>query len=328
VYKGLSVCVVVPAYNEERLVGKVVATMPELVDHIVVVDDHSADATSDAARAVGDPRAEVIRLPENQGVGGAILTGHRRALELGADVSVVMAGDAQMDPGYLPDLLDPIAEDGYGFAKANRFTSATSYRGMPVVRVFGNIVLSFCTKMASGYWHLFDPQNGYTAVRTDVLALLDLESISRRYEFENDLLISLSIADVPAVDVAIPAVYAEEVSGIRLRKVIPAIGALLVRGFFRRVMLKYVLRSFSPIALLLFTGLALLAWSVLFGLWVLYHSIGEPTASTGTVLLSVAPFLVAVQLLLHALVLDIQESPDRPTLRAGRRRGPPRRPAA
>ena len=263
------------------------------------------------------PKTQPTNVPKssgsrkNQGVGGAILTGHRRALELQADVSVVMAGDAQMDPAFLPKLLDPIADDGYGFAKANRFYASGSYEGMPFVRVLGNITLSFLTKLASGYWHLFDPQNGYTAVTTDALRLIDLDNVAKRYEFENDLLIHLSIADVPATDVAIPAVYDEEVSAIKMRKVVPAISFLLVRGLFRRVILKYVLRSFSPIALLLFAGLALLAWSVLFGVWVLYQTIGPATASTGTVLLCVAPFLVAVQLLLNALQLDIQESPDR-----------------
>lgn len=310
-YKGLRICVVVPAYNEERLISRVVETMPEFVDHIIVIDDHSQDATATRAREAADTRTEVITLAQNLGVGGAILTGHRRALDLGADVSVVMAGDAQMDPAYLPSLLDPIADEGFGFAKANRFFSSGSYVGMPRYRIFGNIVLSFMTKLASGYWHLFDPQNGYTAVTTAALRRLDLDQVAKRYEFENDFLINLCIADVTATDVPIPAVYDEEVSSIKLRKVIPALSFLLFRGFFRRVMLKYVLRSFSPIALLLLTGLALLIWSIAFGIWVLLHTIGPSTASTGTVILCVAPFLVAVQLLVNALVLDIQESPDR-----------------
>src|SRR5689334_8331136 len=138
----MRVAVVVPAHNEERLVATVVTTAPALVDHVIVVDDASTDGTSDAARATGDPRLEVHRLEENQGVGGAILAGHARALGLGADVSVVMAGDAQMDPDFLPQLLDPIADGEAGFTKANRFYDATSFEGMPRHRVFGNIVLS------------------------------------------------------------------------------------------------------------------------------------------------------------------------------------------
>jgi glycosyltransferase involved in cell wall biosynthesis len=308
-YHGKRIAVVVPAFKEEALIATVITTMPDFVDHVVVIDDCSPDATSARANEVGDPRCEVIRHEVNQGVGGAIITGHRRAIELGADVSVVMAGDAQMDPAYLPSLLDPVCDHGYGFAKANRFFSSSSFKGMPPVRVFGNVVLSFLTKLASGYWHLFDPQNGYTAVTTDVLRRLDLDAIAKRYEFENDLLINLNILDVRATDVPIPAVYGAEVSGIRLGRVVPAITFLLVKGFWRRIMLKYVLRSFSPVALFLFVGTALLGWSVLFGLWVLWQTIGTPQASAGTVLLCVVPFIVGVQLLLSALTLDIQNSP-------------------
>ena len=168
-YRDVCVAVVVPAHNEELLVGTVIKTMPDLVDHVIVVDDASSDATSEAARAMGDPRVEVHRLPENQGVGGAIVHGHKRALELGCDVSVVMAGDAQMDPAYLPQLLDPIADGEAAFTKANRFYGEGSFDGMPRHRVVGNIGMSFLTKAASGYWGLFDPQNGYTAIHRSAL---------------------------------------------------------------------------------------------------------------------------------------------------------------
>ena len=159
-YKGMAVAVVVPAHQEQRHIAAVIATMPVWVDHIIVIDDASSDATFDVATAAADARTEVIRHDKNTGVGGAIVTGHSRALELGADVSVVMAGDGQMDPNYLPQLLDPIADDGYGFAKANRFYSMQSIERMPRLRVFGNMVLTFLTKSASGYWDLVDPQNG------------------------------------------------------------------------------------------------------------------------------------------------------------------------
>lgn len=309
-YAGQRVAVVVPAYREERHVGEVIRNAPGLVDHIIVVDDASPDATSEAARAVADPRVEVIRHEQNTGVGGAILTGHARAIELGADVAVVMAGDNQMDPAYLPTLLDPIVERGYGFTKANRFFSTTSFKGMPRHRVFGNVVLTFLTKVASGYWHLVDPQNGYTAVRTDVLRRLPLDKVAKRYEFENDLLIWLNILDVRALDVPVPAVYRDEVSSIRLGSVILRLLRLLFVGFWRRVWLKYVLWSFSPIALLLFTGSALVAFGILVGLWTLAHTLGPQTASAGTVLLAVTPFLVGTQMLIQALVLDIQATPD------------------
>lgn len=309
-YAGQRVAVVVPAYCEERHVGDVIRNTPAIVDHIIVVDDASPDGTSAAARAVADPRVEVIRHELNRGVGGAILTGHERAIELGADVAVVMAGDNQMDPDYLSALLDPIVSDGYGFTKANRFFSTTSFKGMPRHRIFGNVVLTFLTKVASGYWHLVDPQNGYTAVRTDVLRRLPLDRVARRYEFENDLLIWLNILDVRALDVPVPAVYRDEVSSIRLGSVVLRLLRLLFFGFWRRVWLKYVLWSFSPIALLLFTGSLLVLFGVLVGVWVLAHTMGPETASAGTVLLAVTPFLVGTQMLIQALVLDIQATPD------------------
>jgi glycosyltransferase involved in cell wall biosynthesis len=310
-YKHKVVSISVPAHNEEALIQKVITTMPEFVDHIVIVDDRSDDATADKARAIGDPRVDVIRHEVNKGVGGSIMTAHRKGLELGADLFVVMAGDAQMDPDYLPSLLDPLVDDDFGFSKANRFFSMDSFRGMPGHRVFGNVILSFMTKLASGYWNLFDPQNGYTALTRGALERLDLDRIAETYEFENDLLINLNILDVRAVDVPIPAMYGEEVSGMRLGRVIPRITRLLFRGFWKRLLWKYVFRSFSPIALFFFVGMALVAWGVLFGVWVLWHTLGPATASTGTVLISVVPFIIGIQLLLNALTLDIQQSPDR-----------------
>lgn len=321
-YKGLSVAVVVPAYNESALIGKTIGSMPDLVDHIIVVDDASADDTSAEAEAVGDPRLTLIRHRRNTGVGGAIVTGHHAALDLGADVSVVIGGDAQMDPVYLPDLLDPIAEEGVEFTKANRFFSRTSYAGMPRHRIFGSIVLSFMTKMASGYWHLFDPQNGYTAASRSALERVDLDGISQRYQFENDMLIHLNIADVWARDIPVPAVYGEEVSGMRMTKVVPAITGLLFRGFWRRILLKYVLYSFSPVALFLFAGLPLFLFGAGFGCWVLYEAMSDQVPSAATVMAATAPLLTGIHFLVNAMMLDIQESPDwNPRRRPHRERG-------
>lgn len=311
-YRELTVAAVVPAHNESTLIAKTIRTMPDFVDHIIVVDDCSSDDTSARARAVGDPRVTLIRHAENTGVGGAIMDGHRLALELKADVDVVMAGDAQMDPDYLPSLLDPIAEGRVEFTKANRFFSRDSYQGMPRHRVFGSVVLSFMTKAASGYWHLFDPQNGYTAIHARALRRIDLDTVSLGYEFENDLLIHLNIANVRARDVPVPARYGDEVSGMRMRKVIPAISGLLFRGFWRRIFLKYVLHSFSPVAVLLFSGLTLLGFGSVFGVGLIVQRVlmGGGTPSAGTVLIAVAPWLAGMHMVINAWLLDIQESPD------------------
>jgi glycosyltransferase involved in cell wall biosynthesis len=309
-YKGLKISVVVPAFNEERLVAETIRSMPELVDHVFVIDDCSADGTSEAAKSVDDPRVEVIRHEVNTGVGGAIITGHRRAMEVGGDIDVVMAGDAQMDPRYLPALLDPIADEGYGFTKANRFFGFESFHGMPLHRVFGNVILSFLTKVASGYWNLFDPQNGYTAIRQDVLARLPLDKIAKRYQFENDLLVHLAILSVRAKDVPIPAKYGAEISTMRLSRVAREISTLLFRRFWQRIWWKYVLWSFSPIALLLFSGLGLMLFGLGWGIFATVSALNANSPTAGTVLLAVTPMMTGVYMLIQALILDIQATPS------------------
>jgi glycosyltransferase involved in cell wall biosynthesis len=313
-YRGARIAAVVPAYKEELMIGRVIETMPDYVDDIVIVDDCSPDDTSGAVNRIGDKRVTLIRHETNQGVGGAIITGHRAALELGSDVNVIMAGDAQMDPAYLPRLLDQVTMGGYGFAKANRFYAPESFSGMPGHRVFGNIVLSFMTKLASGYWNLFDPQNGYTAIRSEVISRVPLERVAKRYSFENDLLTHLNILQVPAVDVPIPAVYGDEVSSIKLRSVIPELLNRLTVGFWTRIWYRYVLWSFSPIALLLFLGLILFTFGVIVSIWLVFQIAASVIATAATVMLAALPLMLGTQLLISALQLDIQATPSTPTM--------------
>lgn len=312
-YRGVCVAAVVPAYREEAHIGDVIKTMPDFVDHIVVVDDASPDRTAQVAAETGDPRLHLIRHERNEGAGSARKTAHRAALDLGADVDVVMDGDGQMDPAHLPRLLDPVV-DGFGYAKGNRFFSVGSWGGMPRYRVIGNVALSFLTKSSSGYWHVFDPQNGYTAIRADVLRRLPLDRVAGGYSYENDLLVYLNILDVPVADVPIPALYATESSGIRLARVVPELLWNLFRGFWRRIWWKYLVWSFSPVALLMLTGLLLILVGSVAGLFVSIASIGAPQPTAGTVMLAVVPFVVGIQTLLVALQLDIQASPDKPSL--------------
>ena len=313
-YKNAVIAAVVPAYREELMIAKVIETMPDFVDHIVIVDDCSPDRTAEVVLEQHDDRVTLVRHEVNQGVGGAIVTGHRAAIELGSDVNVVMAGDAQMDPDYLPDLLNKVTDDGFGFAKANRFYGPESFRGMPGHRVFGNVVLSFMNKLASGYWNLFDPQNGYTAIRTSVLRRVDLDRVSKRYSFENDLLIKLNILQVSATDVPIPAVYGDEVSSIRLRKVIPELLHKLTAGYWSRIWYRYVLWSFSPIALLLFAGILLTLLGTGIAIWVMFQIASSVVATAATVMLAALPLMIGIQMLIAALQLDIQATPDQPDL--------------
>ena len=309
-YKDRRIAVVIPAYNEAPHVGGVVAGIPDYVDHILVIDDGSNDETLAIATASGDPRVEGRRSTGNLGVGGATILGYEKALELGCDIAVKMDGDGQMSPAHLHLLLDAIIEDDYDYAKGNRFLAGESLHTMPRHRLIGNIILTFLNKLTSGYWHIFDPTNGYTAISADILRRLELDRINRRYFFENDMLIALNFHNARVADVAIPARYGEERSHLNPFKAGIIFPLLFLPRLWRRIYQKYVLRDFSPIALFLFMGLLLFAWGVIFGAyhWILSVATHH-VATTGTIMLSVLPLILGFQLILQAIVLDIQETP-------------------
>ena len=238
-YRGLKVAVVVPAYKEQEHIISTIDGIPDFIDMVIVIDDASPDATGECARTRASERVIVETLPKNRGVGGAIIHGHKIAMARGADVSVVMAGDDQMDPRYLPALLDPLADGNFDFSKGNRFFEKGSLRGMPAYRVVGNAGLSMLTKVSTGYWHIFDPQNGYTAITTAMLKKLPLDKIEERYDFENDLLIWLSIFGARVTDVNIPARYGSETSHIPLLSFTLRVVKTLTRGLARRLVWKF-----------------------------------------------------------------------------------------
>jgi glycosyltransferase involved in cell wall biosynthesis len=309
-YRERRIAAVVPAYNEETLIAKTVQGLPGFVDIIVVVDDCSTDGTFEAVSSVQDDRLVVHRLERNLGVGGAVLAGHRIAMDMGADILVVVAGDDQMDPDHIPRLLDPIVDEGYGFTKGNRFYSMASLEGMPRHRVVGNMGLTFVNKAASGYWNIVDPQNGYTAVTREALEMIPFDKIAQRYDFENDLLVWLNIANVRARDVNIPARYGAETSTISLTSFIPRLLRTFFRGFWRRMWYKYMLWSFSPIALLFLLGIVLLGIGTAVGLWATWEAFHGVSPTAGTTVLSVVPFFCGFVLVVQSLVLDIQATPD------------------
>lgn len=311
-YKGNSIAVVVPAHNEEELIGPTLADVPNYVDSIIVTDDASTDDTAARVEEIArrDARIVLIRHERNQGKGSAVVDGYRRAMHQGHDIVITMDGDHQMPSDHVSSLLDPLIERGYDAAKGNRFLAAPgTLARMPKYRLLGNILLTLATKIASGYWSIFDSQNGFWAVTAASLAKLDLSRIARRYDLENSLLIHLNILGARVADVAIPARYGNEISGIRLWRVTPSIMLTLLTGFWRRLLLRYVLYNFHPIALFTFSGLALTIWGLGFGIWVAISSLGPEATTSGTVMLAVLPFLMGFQLLLAALVLDILSEP-------------------
>jgi glycosyltransferase involved in cell wall biosynthesis len=241
VYRELRIAVVIPAFNERRKIAGTVATVPDFVDHILVIDDASLDDTARqaelAALGRGAPAGvEVIRHAANRGVGGAITTGYRRALALGADIAAVMAGDGQMDPRDLPALLDPIAAGAADYVKGNRFLHPAIWTTMPASRIVGNLVLSAATRVTSGYHHVFDSQCGYTAIHRDALATLELGKLFPRYGYPNDLLSRLRVANMRVTDVPVRPIYgAQWRSGINLGTALHPIPWVLLRSWGTRV---------------------------------------------------------------------------------------------
>jgi glycosyltransferase involved in cell wall biosynthesis len=309
-YRGLTVAVAIPAFRAEATIGQVIATLPALVDRVVVVDDASPDGTGTALAAVSDARLEVIKHERNRGVGGAMKTAFRRCLELGVDVVVKMDSDGQMDAARLPALLDALVDTGCDYAKGNRFLDEHALRDMPRVRLLGNLALTFLTKMASGYWHVFDPQNGYVACRATMLKRLDLDAVADDYFFENDMLVHLNILEGRVVDVPMPARYGDERSSMRLATVLRRFPLRLVDRLRKRIWQRYVLRDFSPVALFLFLGAPLMLAGTAFGAWAWYESAKTGVvSSTGRVMLSVLPIVIGFQLILQAVLLDISSSP-------------------
>ena len=301
---------VIPAYNVERSIRKVVDGIPDWVDRIIVVDDASHDGTLEEARRVASDRVVVLHHDVNQGVGGATLTGFQQALDDGMKIAVKMDGDGQMDPKFLPVLLDAVTVQGYDYAKGNRFLHSAELTTMPKHRLFGNFVLTFLTKLTSGYWNVFDPQNGYLAIRRDALSQLRFERLAKRFFFENDLLIHLNILGFRVKDVAIPAIYGDEKSNIKVSRILGSFPWYLFRRYWYRIYQKYVLRDFSPVALFLFLGMPFFFWGIGFGAFTWWKSWAYGhVATTGTVMLSVLPFLIGFELMLQAVILDIQATP-------------------
>jgi len=308
----LSLAVVVPCYNVEGQVEEVVRSLPAWVSHVIAVNDASTDGTAEVLErlAAEIPRLHVFGHPANRGVGGAMVTGYREALRAGADLIVKVDGDGQMDVAGLPDLLRPLLEGRADYAKGNRFRHVKDLQRMPKMRLLGNIVLTFMTKMASGYWHIFDAQNGYLAITRDALRSIPLEKIDNSYAFENSMLSLLNIENRPVVDVPMPAIYADEVSSMSLAKVVFSFPPKLLRMFLRRLFLKYLVYDVSPISLYMFSGSVFLAFGLLFGGFHWWRSIQTQVAApTGTVVLALLTFLMGFILFLQAVNLDIVNSP-------------------
>ncbi len=303
--------VVIPCFRVRRHILEVLAAVPTSVGRIYVVDDACTEGTGDLVESgCRDPRVKVLRHSTNQGVGGATITGYRAALADGARIVVRLDGDGQMDPALIARLVRPIETGEADYAKGNRFFELSGLRAMPWLRLFGNSVLSFASKLSSGYWNVFDPTNGFTAIHADVLRALPLDKLARGYFFESDLLFRLGTIRAVVTDVPMPARYGDEESGLVVGRIALPFARGHLANFGKRLFYNYYLRNFNVASIEIALALPMIA----FGVWIgatrwLEGSARGVTASAGTVMLAALPVLVGIQLLLAFLSYDTANVP-------------------
>lgn len=310
-----TIAVVIPAYKVEDHIEKVINGIPDIIDIIIVVNDCSPDHTTDRVRALNNPRIRIIEHKKNWGVGKAMLSGYAAAIEMGADIIIKMDGDDQMDPQYLPALIEPIDSGKADYTKGNRFLHFTQLQKMPTLRRIGNLGLTFLTKLASGYWNIYDPTNGYTAIRAKMLQQVNPYEISNNYFFETSMLCELRIAGAVVMDIAIPARYQGEKSSMNIGKQLFTFSINLLGHFSKRVYRLYFLYDFTAVSLYIIMGTILGVFGTIWGL-INWAKSAETliTASTGTVLLAVLPIILGVQFLIQAVALDIADTPKQVNL--------------
>ncbi len=311
--KGLKVFVVMPAYNESAHIADTISKVPSVVDKIIVVDDASTDNTVQIVSGIEDGRIEVVENKENLGVGGATIAGYKRALKEGADIVVKLDSDGQMEPRNIDKLIKPIVDCEADYAKGFRFHDRVTLRKMPKIRLIGNLGLSYLVKMASGYWNIFDPTNGFTAIHKASLELLELDNISSDYFFETDMLCNLYRLQAKVKDVMIATHYGQEASYLSPFKALIQFPPKLLWAYLKRIVWRYYVRDFSHFSVLFPMGWVLFLFGIIFG-GVVWHSNASRgiATPTGTVMLSVVPLFLGFQMLLHASLYDVNSVPKEP----------------
>ncbi|WP_210558239.1 MULTISPECIES: glycosyltransferase family 2 protein [unclassified Pseudomonas] len=305
------IAVVIPSFRVRSHVLNVINKIGPEVEKIYVIDDCCPEQSGDfVEQNCKDERVKVLRHIENQGVGGAVMTGYQAAIDDGMDIIVKVDGDDQMEPHLIPNFTAPILAGEADYTKGNRFFDLEEIRAMPKMRLFGNSVLSFMTKVSSGYWDLFDPTNGFTAIHSDVAKHLPFKKISRRYFFETDILFRLNTLRAVVMDIPMDAKYGDEVSNLKISQVVGEFLAKHTRNFFKRIFYNYYLRDMSIASIELPLGLILFLFGTAYGgyHWVEALSSGE-AAPSGTVMLSSLPIILGVQLILAFTAFDISALP-------------------
>lgn len=314
-FEQLNIVAIVPCYRVEAEVGTVIASLPRYLKYIIFVDDASPDKTAEIVvkTTQKDKRIFLIRHDENLGVGGAMISGFRKALELKADIVVKIDGDGQMDTTHLPELLSPILYKQADYTKGNRFRDFQALQKMPMIRRVGNMALGFLTKAATGYWNLFDPTNGFIAINGRVLAQLPLDKLDKSYFFETSMLANLYLLGAVVKDTPMPARYGNEESNLSIHRSLVEFSIKLLKTFFRRLILKNLIYDFSMASIYMIAGFPLLIFGLTFGIakWVQYAKIKVP-APTGTVMLPTLSVIVGIQFIIAAIEIDLRSVPKEP----------------
>jgi dolichol-phosphate mannosyltransferase len=312
------VAVVVPAYRVKEHILQVLGAIPDIVTHIFVVDDACPDKSGEfVAENISDARVSVVYLDKNQGVGGAVMAGYAAAMAKDVDVIVKVDGDGQMDPSLIPAFITPILQGEADYTKGNRFNDLEAVKGMPLARIIGNAGLSFLNKLSSGYWNIFDPTNGYTAIHSAVCKKLPLNKISNRYFFESDMLFRLNTLHAVVIDIPMEAKYATEKSNLKISKVFGEFFLKHNINFIKRIFYNYFLRDLSLASIQLLFGFILMIFGVSYGGYHWYASaqLHVPTPA-GTVMVAAMPVLVGLQFILSFIGYDIASVPKRPLQRS------------
>lgn len=311
---GQKFAVVIPCYKVGETVLNVIAAIPNEITHIYVIDDACPIKSGDLVKSqCKDKRVNILWHAQNQGVGGAVMTGYKQALEDGCDIIVKVDGDGQMNPALIPRFIRPIAEGQADYTKGNRFYFLESSTSMPGVRLFGNVVLSLLNKVSTGYWRVFDPTNGFTAIHAKVLERLPLEKIAKDYFFESDMLFRLGSLRAMVQDIPMDSVYGDEESNLSIRRVVLPFLAGHTRNFAKRIFYNYLLRDFQLPSIAILIGFPLILFGTLLGAarWAT-GAMHDVFASPGTVMLASLPILIGSHLIIMGISHDIQNQPERP----------------
>ena len=308
------ITVVIPCYNVSRHIAEVIKNLPVDVTWIIAVNDSSKDNTGNILNEIQKENKKliVINHEKNQGVGGAMLTGFKKSLELDSDITIKMDGDDQMDSSYIPELIRPIIDKKADYTKGNRFRDFKSLKKMPVIRRIGNMGLSFLIKASSGYWNIFDPNNGFVAISKEMLRTINTNKIHKRYFFESSMLIELYNADAVIQEIPMKARYGDEKSSLSVTRALFGFPPKLFKAFIRRIILKYFLFDFNIASVYMLFGIPFFIIGVIYGVvnFVKYANSHLP-APTGTVVIPTLLIILGFQLLLSAVSYDITNYPRR-----------------